>query len=357
MIEAESISKSYGDKTILSEVSLSVKSGEIFGLIGPNGSGKSTLLRILDLLEYPDAGRLSIMGEDALDAKARFRIRRRMAMLHQKPIIFNMSVFDNIAIGMKYRKAGKAEIREKVHSALEKIGLGGFGGRSARTLSGGEAQRVALARAIVTDPDILFLDEPTANLDPVSVEMIEAIIIDLNRETNLTTVLSTHDMLQGQRLSKNMGVMMRGRLPQIGTAHDIFYRPTIKDVARFVRVENIFGGTVVQTIRGEAQVNVNGMTFHAITEYPRGTSVSVMFRAEDVTLSHGTMEKTSARNQFEGVIETAVPSGPFVEVCVDCGIKITAIVTLSAADDLRLTPGTMVHASVKATTIHVIREP
>ncbi len=356
MIETESVSKSYGEKAILDGISFSVKSGEIFGLIGPSGSGKSTLLRILDLIEYPTKGKLSILGEDALDSRLRFKIRRRMAMLHQKPIIFNTSVFDNIALGMKYRGAHKREIEEQVNDALEKIGLKDLGRRSARTLSGGEAQRVALARAIVTDPEVLFLDEPTANLDPASVEKIEEIIIRLNRETGLTTVISTHDMLQGQRLTSRMGVMMDGKLPQIGTTRDIFHRPATREIARFVRVENIYSGTVVANQNGEAVVDVGGRTISAVTQVPAGNRVNILFRAEDVTLAGEGAGKTSARNVFSGEIRRTIPSGPFVEVIVDCGIEVTALVTLSAADDLQLLPGKKILASIKATTIHVIPE-
>ncbi len=148
-----------------------------------------------------------------------------MALLNQKPVIFSRSVFDNIALGMKYRKKSNQEIKDSVRDALEVIGLEGYGNRMARTLSGGEAQRVALARSIVTKPEILFLDEPTANLDPHSTKKIEELVLEINREYNTTIVLSTHDMLQGQKLAARIGVILDGKIPQIGTTNEIFHKP------------------------------------------------------------------------------------------------------------------------------------
>jgi tungstate transport system ATP-binding protein len=354
VIEAGNLEKWYEGKEILREISFSIRGGEVFGLIGPSGSGKSTLLRLLDLIEMPTKGTLSILGEDALSRETRFHLRRRMAMLSQKPVIFNRSVFENIAIGMKYRRAGRAAIDARVRDALRDIGLADYARRPARTLSGGEAQRVALARAMVTDPDILFLDEPTANLDPHSVEKIEETILQLNRDSGTTIIVSTHDMLQGQRLSGRMGVLMDGRLPQIGTTLDIFHRPATKRLARFVQVDNIFDGSVTANQAGEAAVDVSGRNFCAVTPLGRGKPVSILFRAEDVTIGIGESTRTSARNVYPGRIERMMPQGPFMHVVIDCGIEITALVTIRSAEDLSLAPGKDVWISVKATAIHVL---
>ena len=356
MIDAGSLAKRYGEKEILREISFSIPDGEIFGLIGPSGSGKSTLLRLLDLIEMPTEGTLSIFGEDALSPDSRFHLRRRMAMLSQKPIIFNRTVYENIAIGMKYRGETEATIGRRVKEALCEIGLSDYSRRSARTLSGGEAQRVALARAIVTDPEILFLDEPTANLDPPSAEKIEEIITRLNRETEMTIFVSTHDMLQGQRLAGRTGVMMEGRLPQIGTTMEIFHRPATKNIARFVQVDNIFSGTVTASQSGEASLEVSGKIFRAISPVQPGKRASILFRAEDVTIGIGEGPVTSARNVYPGRIKRLIPSGPFVHVIIDCGIDITALVTIRSAEDLSLAIGKEVWVSVKATAIHVLPE-
>jgi tungstate transport system ATP-binding protein len=207
---------------------------------------------------------------------------------------------------------------------------------------------------MVTDPEILFLDEPTANLDPHSVDTIEETILRLNRDSGTTVVVSTHDMLQGQRLSGRMGVIMDGRLPQTGTTMEIFHRPATKNIARFVQVANILEGVVAASHGGEADVVAAGKSFCALTPLGQGTRVNLLFRAEDVTIGLEGGARTSARNAFRGTIARTIPSGPFVHVVVDCGIKIVALVTIRSAEDLGLVPGREVWVLVKATAIHVL---
>jgi tungstate transport system ATP-binding protein len=257
-------------------------------------------------------------------------------------------------MGMKYRKESQATINERVREALRAIGLEGYARRPAKTLSGGEAQRVALARAIVTDPAVLFLDEPTANLDPHSVEKIEETILHLNQDAGTTVIVSTHDMLQGQRLAGRIGVIMDGALPQIGTTMEIFHRPATRKLAHFVQVDNIFDGTIAASQGGEASIDVSGKTFCAVTPREPGNKVSILFRAEDVTIGLDGGGKTSARNVYPGRVRRMTPSGPFMHVIIDCGIDITALVTIRSAEDLGLSPEKEVWISVKATAIHVL---
>jgi len=355
-LETNQLSKKYAGREILRDVTVSIGKGEIFGLIGPSGSGKSTLLRMLDLLEHPTGGSISIFGEDTADEKARFGIRRKMAFLNQKPVIFDRNTSDNIAIGMKYRKASRSEIRRSVGEALDAVGLSGYGDRHGRTLSGGEAQRVALARAIATEPEILYLDEPTTSLDPISAEKIEEIILNLNRKREMTIVISTHDMIQGQRLTGRIGVVMDGTLPQVGTTTDIFHQPSTKNIARFVGVDNVFPGIVRENERGEAVIDVDGVRIEAVTSLPPGTRVTVLFRAEDVTLHLDPGGKSSARNSFSGTIRKLVPKGPFISAVVDCGIPVAVLMTARSAEDLGLRAGNACRVSFKATGVHVIRE-
>ncbi|HVP95417.1 MAG TPA: ABC transporter ATP-binding protein [Methanoregulaceae archaeon] len=356
VIEAESLTKQYEGKDILKDISFSVNRGEIFGLIGPSGSGKSTLIRLLDLLEMPSGGILSVLGQDTRAPRSRFDLRRRMGLLNQKPVIFGRSVHDNIALGMKYRGKSREEINHAVHDALDAIGMAGYGRRMARTLSGGEAQRVALARSIVTKPEILFLDEPTANLDPLSAEKIEELVLEINRDLNTTIVVSTHDMLQGQKLATRIGVILEGEIPQIGTTNEIFHRPATRNIAHFVRVENILPGIVTGNRDGEATIAVPGISIHAITDIKPGNKVILIFRAEDVTIHLEENTNTSARNVFLGKIRSMVSSGPFVDVVVDCGLDVTSLITISSAEDLGLGFGREVWISFKATAVHVIRD-
>ena len=145
-------------------------------------------------------------------------------MVFQKPAVMNTTVAENVAFGLKFRGVEKSQREGRVRSALGIVGLPHLSSRMAPTLSGGEMQRVAIARALVTQPEVLLLDEPTANLDPVNAEMIEELILQINRKFHTTIILSTHDMIQGQRLADRIGVIMNGQIVQIGTTNDIFYQ-------------------------------------------------------------------------------------------------------------------------------------
>ncbi len=355
MIRTENLGKRYGDKEIVSGITLDVKEGEMFGLIGPSGAGKSTLLRLLDLLEEPTGGSLTLLGEPVtLHPSDRLKLRLRMAMLLQKPVVFNTTVEGNIALGLKFRKAAKEEIARKVKEALDAIGLAGYGNRKAITLSGGEAQRVALARAMVTEPEILYLDEPTANLDPPSTEKIEQLVVQMNRELGTTVLLSTHDMLQGQRLASRIGVIMKGKLLQTGAPRKIFHRPENTQIAQFVGMENIIEGEIIASERDEITIDAGGVRIQALSSQPVGTPVNVLFRGEDVTIDLSPRTRTSARNLLQGKIVKLTPVGPFEHVEVDCGIPITALVTIRSAEDLNLEPGKTIWISLKATAVHVL---
>ncbi|MDN7025592.1 ABC transporter ATP-binding protein [Methanoculleus sp. FWC-SCC1] len=360
IIEAHDITKEYGDQRVLDGVSLAVEEGEVLGIIGPSGSGKSTFLRILDLIEAPTSGELSLFGEDVLSMQNRWlEIRRRMGMLFQKPIVFNASVYDNVAMGMRYRSENRAEIDRRVQETLEAVGLSRYIKSSARDLSGGEQQRVALSRVIVTEPEILFLDEPTANLDPASTATIEEMVLRLNRERGTTIVVNTHDMLQGQRLSQRVGVMIAGDIMQVGKPKEVFNNPANLQIARFVGVDNILSGRVASAEPGGLTViEVQGNRLEVAEPPPdgKGRAVKVVFRGEDVTIGVGETATTSARNVFSGSITGIESTAPFVGVTVDCGFPVTALVTARSADSMDLEAGKEVWVSFKASALHLIAE-
>ena len=169
LIETVGITQKYVENYVLQNINLSINRGEAFALIGPTGAGKTTLLRILDLLELPISGSIYFDGIDVTTSRRlRLEARRRMSFVLQKPVVFNMSVYDNIACGLRWRREKSDIIRQKVNDALEVVGISDYRSRNARALSGGEMQRVAIARALAVEPEVLFLDEPTANLDPIS---------------------------------------------------------------------------------------------------------------------------------------------------------------------------------------------
>lgn len=359
MIRIEQLSRIYGNRNVLEGISLEIRNGEIFTLIGPSGSGKTTLLRLIDLLDVPTSGRIVIDGSDAPGTeKQRLALRRRMGMVFQKPAVLNTTVAENIAFGLKFRGVSIDVQREKIAGALDLVGLSGLAGRRAVTLSGGEMQRVALARAMVTEPEILLLDEPTANLDPVSSDLIENLIVKINRESGTTIVLSTHDMLQGQRLADRIGVIMNGRMAQVGSAAEIFYQPNGREIARFVGIEAVPGGRVIENAGGHALIRIGNSCFEALTEIPVGRQVALCIRPEEVSLAPAEElpGRSSMRNRFPGRITKIVPSGPFVRVSIDCGFVLVALITRRSCTDLALAQGSPVVAGVKATAVHVLPE-
>ena len=199
ILEARNLRQRYGQSEVLKGISIDIEPGETLAVIGPSGAGKSTLIRLLDLLEKPTEGTIIIGGETADTDANRLNLRRRMSFVHQKPLVFTTSVFENVAQPLRWRGVKSEEIRQRVVESLVLVNMDAYIDRHAKTLSGGETQRVALARALVTRPEILFLDEPTANLDPYSTTMVEEIVSSIIQKQKLTVVMTTHDLAQGQR--------------------------------------------------------------------------------------------------------------------------------------------------------------
>jgi tungstate transport system ATP-binding protein len=357
IIEVKSLSHIYERRKVLKDVNLSLERGDALALIGPNGSGKTTLLRLLDLLEKPSSGQIYFDGVDVTrSGRSRLRARRRMAFIHQKPIVFKMNVYNNVACGLKFRRKDRKTIRHRVERVLDLVGMSDYRNRDARTLSGGEMQRIAIARALVTRPEVLFLDEPTANLDPASVAKIEEILARIISKGKIAVLMVTHDMEQGQRVARRIGVLVNGKILQTGSPNDIFLAPASTRVARFVGVENILPGTIFSKENELAIIKVNGVEIQTITELAQGENVYVMIRPEDITITR-TREVTSARNNFEGRINKVIPLGPLTRIEIDCGFPLLGVVTTRSAGELGLTSGTTVYASFKATAIHVIKKP
>jgi tungstate transport system ATP-binding protein len=204
-------------QTVLDVPDLQIHPGEIVSVIGPNGAGKTTLLLILSSVLKATHGRIFYRGRPISSGREALQYRRQQAMVFQEPLLFNASVFDNVASGLKLRNFPKDRIRELVEENLARFGISHLAGRSARNISGGEAQRTSLARAMATQPEVIFMDEPFAALDAPS---REALIEDAGsalRGSGITAVIATHDRTEAMRLSTRMAVMESGRILQIGT--------------------------------------------------------------------------------------------------------------------------------------------
>ena len=222
-LEVRNLGKSYGQAEILKGINLSVEKGEILGLIGPTGSGKTTLLRLIDLLEEPGHGSILLEGREVSGwpEKERIAARRRMGMVFQKPVMFKSTVLENVSFGLLVRGKEEAKQREeKARRALQSVGLSGYEGRDANTLSGGEMQRIALARAIVPEPELLLLDEPTEGLAPALVRALESQIKRL-RDSGLTVLLAEQNVKSALRLSDRGYIIDNGQIRYEGAVLDL----------------------------------------------------------------------------------------------------------------------------------------
>jgi tungstate transport system ATP-binding protein len=354
LIEAIDLHQRFASREVLKGVSLSVERGEILAVIGPAGSGKTTLLRLIDQLDVPASGKVLFDGRE-VGPGDRTRVRRQISMVLQKPVVLDASVYDNVAYPLRVRKHDRKAIPQKVNAMLKTVGLDGYEKRKARTLSGGETQKVALARALITNPQLLLLDEPTANLDPVSLDTIEGLILRLNRDHGMAMVIATHEMAQGQRLAHRIGVMMGGELIQVGKPEEIFYAPSDIRVARFVGVENILRGRIASNEGGLARIEVNELGLEVVTDRCPGEEVRLCIRPEEIIISLEA-SPSSARNAFSGEVRQMALSGPLARVEIDCGMSLVSLVTRRSAEDLGLKVGRQVHASFKASAVHIISQ-
>ena len=354
-IETINVCQRYGEQGILNNINLSIERGEVFALIGPTGAGKTTLLRLIDLLDEPASGKIYFDGTDTAESPAvRLSLRRRMAFVLQKPVVFNMSVYDNIAGALKWRGVKGQSLQERVNKIVDVVGMSEYRSRNARYLSGGEIQRVAIARALAIEPEVLLMDEPTANLDPRSAARIEELISSIIRKYTTTIIMATHDLPQGQRLADRVGVLMNGELLQAGSARDVFASPRNKEVAEFVGVENIIEGVIASSEESIITIESGGKSIEAISNYTVGEEVCACIRPEDVTLSLSQVS-SSARNSFEGEISWLVSMGPLTRVELNCGFPLVAMVTKRSAEEMGLAKGKKVFTAFKATGVHVIR--
>jgi len=234
--ELHAIRHRYGERLVLDIERLEVRRGETLAIVGPSGSGKSTLLRLMQFVERPSAGRIVFDGR-SVDRHPPLETRRRVTTVFQRPVLLDRSVRDNVTYGLSLR--GRRDGRATVERLIEQLGLAERARDPARALSGGEIQRVALARALAIAPDVLLLDEPTANLDPHNVALIESIIRD-QRARGATIVLVTHHIFQARRLADRTGLLLAGRLIETAPTRDLFESPHDPRTRAFLSGEMVY---------------------------------------------------------------------------------------------------------------------
>lgn len=235
--QLDHIKKLYDGRSILDIDHLEIQRGEILTLVGPSGAGKSTLLRLLNFLEFPDAGELIYDGV-RLSTAMPLSKQREVTTVFQHPALLQDSVEANITYGLRLR--GERDGRSNLDAIIQRMGLENLRRQRARKLSGGEAQRVALARAVILQPRVLLLDEPTANLDPYNIGLIEDVVREINQQKNTTIILVTHNIFQARRLSHRIGLMLAGRMIELSPTRQFFENPVDPRTRAFVNGEMIY---------------------------------------------------------------------------------------------------------------------
>ena len=233
------LQQTYNGRRVLDIDRLAVGRGEVLALVGPSGAGKSTLLRLLNFLEQPSGGTLAFDGEIVID-KPPLEQQRRVTTVFQRPALLHRSVAANIAYGLRLR--GQKLPDSEMTAWLDRLGLAHLARQSAPKLSAGEAQRVALARALVLRPDVLLLDEPSANLDPYNIGLIERLVGEAHAETGMTVVWVTHDIFQARRVAGRVAFLLGGRLVEAAEAAAFFGAPRTREAAAFLRGELVYRG-------------------------------------------------------------------------------------------------------------------
>lgn len=235
LVEMINVSKSYGTKAVVKHVDLKLDKGMILALMGPNGSGKTTLIRLAALLIQPTEGKIVFDGVDTDCRENQLRgLRRRMSVVFQRPALFNMSVEDNVSVGLSVRGIDEKKIQARVEDVLTRMELTELRGRRALTLSGGEAQRVSVARALATEPELLLLDEPTASSDPRNASVIEKSVAESNADNGTTVLIATHNPHQAKRLATETAFLFEGRVVERGRTSRLLESPEDERTAAYV---------------------------------------------------------------------------------------------------------------------------
>jgi spermidine/putrescine transport system ATP-binding protein len=317
-IELESVSKRFGKAAAVDDVSLAIREGEFFSLLGPSGCGKTTTLRMIAGFEVPDEGRILLQGDDVTTV---FSNRRPVNMVFQQYALFpHMSIYDNVAFGLKVKRVPRGEHEGRVKEMLRVVELEGYENRKPRQLSGGQQQRVALARALVNLPAALLLDEPLGALDVKLRKQMQLELKAIQHDLGTTFVYVTHDQEEALAMSDRIAVMNRGRVEQIGSPREIYERPETPFVADFIgslnalelTVDEIVGGYAVSRVGEDERVVVP-----VGSDTRAGETVRVAVRPEQVQIDPAASAGGEGGSRLDGKVAEIVYLGMYTQFHVD----------------------------------------
>jgi molybdate transport system ATP-binding protein len=352
------MTKRFPAATIQVDLELPADGFKVTVLFGPSGCGKTTVLRVLAGLERPEVGHVALGGSVWLDVPGKVCLtpqRRGVGFMPQDYALFpHMDVRGNVGYGLSNLPA--QERQSRLADALGMLGLAGLEGRYPHQLSGGQRQRVALARAVVVRPSILLLDEPMAALDHVTRDSVRNELQRHLAAVARPVVLVTHERTEALALADHIVVMEDGQVLQAGSPQEVFSRPVSLAVARIMGVETVEYGHVRAVVDGLAHIEIAGVEVLAVASaFCRvGERVCVGIRGEDVVLQRALSGISSVRNRFPGVVRAVSFEGALARVEVDCGMRLTALVTRPACAELGLAVGVAVVALIKAPAVHLM---
>ena len=312
-LKLSNLTKKFDTNTAVDNINFSINDGEFFSILGPSGCGKSTTLRMVAGFVMPTGGQI-LLGDS--DITYQPPEQRNIGFVFQNYAIFpHMNVFDNISFGLKMRKIDNKIINQKVVAALEQVNLVGLENRFQRELSGGEQQRVALARVLVTEPQILLLDEPLSALDKKLREEMKIWIKELQRKLKITTIYVTHDQSEALTLSDRIAVMDQGKISQIGTAKEIYEKPNNKFVADFIGMSNFLPLKKISLNSNQIELSFNSKNFSLTTDKNFDTEkISGVLRPEHIVFDPDTNNSNLIIQ--EGIVEIISYQGALIRYII-----------------------------------------
>lgn len=308
-VQLKGVRKDFGAFTAISNIDLDIESGELVSLLGPSGCGKTTTLRMMAGLEIPSAGQICFDGNDVSEVPVQ---DRNVGMVFQRYALFpHMSVEKNVLFGLKVRGVDKSEAADRLEKILDVVQLQQFRHRFPAQLSGGQMQRVAIARTLITNPSVLMMDEPLANLDTKLRGEMRRFIRDLQQRLGITTIFVTHDQIEAMELADRVAVIFDGQLAQFDTPDVLYKRPASNDIADFMGATNIFDAEINGN---SAKLDFGELTFGNTAPHGKG---SVMLRSEAIDLH--LEEPEGSQNVFQGTIASRDFFGANITYGITCG--------------------------------------
>ena len=336
------------------DVSLTVEPGELVTLLGPSGCGKTTTLRVVAGFEQPDEGRVYVGEQDVTDLMV---YRRSIGFVFQSYALFpHLTIFDNVAYGLRVRRLPAATIRARVGQVLELVGLPGYERRFPKQLSGGEQQGVAVAQAVVVEPQLLLFDEPLSNLDAKLRVQMRAELSRLQRQLAITTVYVTHDQEEAMAISDRIAVMREGVIAQVGTAEELYRTPRSAFVAQFIGRVNLVESRVLGATGDRVAVDLWGASLSVATDdaYAPGQRLFLVLRPESLTLVPESAKATEGEVVVPGVVRSRMYLGEKVEYAVEVAGTLLEALTYDPARRRLFDVGARVGVSCEAASVRAL---